>query len=392
MLASLQVLLLATLIASLVYWVLPAGWVEGRRAVLLVTSGFAIYIYNPATLFIAIGTVLLAWFLYGLTRRYPQFGWLPWLVALPLVVNAIVPLGDLIPFPVGSPRSPLMQMLATLGMSFYTFKLYASIKQGLKLASLPFRELLTTTLFFPAFPAGPIDASQKFDHVALSRDPDARRWLMGVGRIGIGVAKVFVIGAFIKQGLAIDVFGVPMDSMYEQGWSGPVQALVFAFFSFGFLYVNFSGFTDIAIGSGWMFNLDLTENFRFPLISHSIQNFWQRWHLSLATFITAYMFKPLLRRTGKTALSLIVTFTLIGLWHRVSVGYFFWGLAHGSALALTTYYRGLKRPPLPIPGFVRKSGGVIITLTFVSLVSTIANQPSNRVLARYVASFVGVHL
>ena len=179
MLASFQILVLATFAASLVYWLLPAGWVEGRRAVLLVTSGVFIWIYNPATLFIAVATALLAWLLYGITRRYPQYGWLPWLIVLPLVLNAITPLDQLIPFPAGSPRSVLFTTLGTLGMSFYTFKLYVSIKQGLKLDSLPFREVLTTTLFYPAFPAGPIDGSQKFDHVALSRDPDIRRWVMG---------------------------------------------------------------------------------------------------------------------------------------------------------------------------------------------------------------------
>jgi D-alanyl-lipoteichoic acid acyltransferase DltB (MBOAT superfamily) len=104
------------------------------------------------------------------------------------------------------------------------------------------------------------------------------------------------------------------------------------------------------------------------------------------------MFKPMLRRTGKTALSLIVTFTLIGLWHKASLGYLFWGIGHGSALALTAWYRAQKRPPLPMPHAVRRVGGIVITLTFVSIMSTIANQPSNRVLARYVLSFVGIHV
>ena len=276
--------------------------------------------------------------------------WLPWLVVLPLVVNAIVPLGELVPFPAGSPRSVLFTSLTTLGMSFYTFKLYASIKQGLKLQSLPFREVLTTTLFYPAFPMGPIDASQKFDHVALSRDPDVRRWVMGAGRIGMGAVKAFVIGEWIKTTASVAVFGVPMDAMYDRGWDGPVQALLFAFFSFGYLYVNFSGFTDVAIGAGWMFNLDLSENFRFPLIAHSIQNFWQRWHLSLAAFITRYMFKPMVRRTGRPVVSLIITFTLIGMWHEVSLGYLVWGLAHGSALGITLWWRTRRgtRPTLQI--------------------------------------------
>lgn len=392
MLASIQILVLVTVTASLLYWLLPAGWIEGRRAVLLVVSGVLIYIWNPETLLIAVLTALLAWLLYALSWRHPRYGWLPWLIVLPLVVNAIVPLGELIPMPVASPRSPLLTNLATLGLSFYTFKLYISIKQGLKLGRLPFREVITTTLFYPAFPMGPIDGSQTFDREALSRDPDVRRWVMGVGRIGIGVVKVFVLGAWVKGTLCVELFGVPMQGVYAQGWDTPLHALLFAFVSFLYLYVNFSGFTDVAIGAGWMFNLDLTENFRFPLIAHSIQNFWQRWHLSLSKFITTYMFKPMLRRTGRTTLSLVVTFTLIGLWHEVSVGYLLWGLGHGTALALTTWYRGLGRPRLPLPGPVRTVGGIVVTITLVSVLSTIANQPSNRDLARYVASFVGVHL
>jgi D-alanyl-lipoteichoic acid acyltransferase DltB (MBOAT superfamily) len=391
-LATFQILVVSTVLASFAYWLLPAGWVEGRRAVLLVVSGVLIYIYSPATLFLAVGTALLAWALYALTRRHPERGWLPWLVVLPLVIDAIVPLGELIPFPAGSPRSVLFTTLTTLGMSFYTFKLYASIKQGLKLQSLPFREVITTTLFYPAFPMGPIDASQTFDRAALTRDPDLRRWAMGVGRIGMGAVKALVIGEWIKTTASIALFGAPMDAMYDRGWDGPVQALLFAFVSFAYLYVNFSGFTDVAIGAGWMFNLDLSENFRFPLIAHSIQNFWQRWHLSLSRFITTYMFKPMLRRTGRTALTLIVTFTLIGLWHRTTVGYLIWGLGHGCALALTAWYRTRRRPPLPVPFVVRRAVGIAVTLTFVSLLSTIANQPSNRALARYVLSFAGIHV
>ena len=116
MLATFQILVLTTFLASLVYWVLPKGWVEGRRAVLLVVSGVLIYIYSPATLFLAVATALLAWLLYALTKRFPQYGWLPWLIVLPLVINAITPLADLIPFPSGSPRGVLFTSLTTLGM------------------------------------------------------------------------------------------------------------------------------------------------------------------------------------------------------------------------------------------------------------------------------------
>ncbi len=390
MLATLQILVITTLVASLLYWALPGRWVEGRRAILLVVSAVLIYTYNPITLALAVFTALLALVLYHVTRRNPRLYWLPWLIVLPLVIDAIFPLQEWLPIPVGSPQSPILTTLATLGLSFYTFKLYMSIKVGLKRDSMPFREVLTTTLFFPAFPVGPIDGSQKFDHDALSRDPDPRRWVMGIARIGMGAVKAFVIGAWIQTTASEYLLGATLTAVPGRGWDGPVDALLFAFLSFLFLYVNFSGFTDIAIGSGWMFNLDLTENFRFPLISRSIQNFWQRWHLSLAYFITTYMFKPMLRRTGKASLSLIVTFTLIGLWHEVSVGYLFWGFAHGTALAVTSWYRGLGRRPLPIPKPVKYVGGIVVTITFVSLVSTIANLPSNRSIVEYLQSFVGL--
>jgi len=390
MLATLQILVVTTLVASLLYWALPSRWVEGRRAILLIVSAILIYTYNPVTLAIAAFTALLALVLYHLTRRFPRLYWLPWLIVLPLVIDAIRPLQEILPIPVGSPQSPILTTLATLGLSFYTFKLYMSIKAGLKLQSLPFREVLTTTLFFPALPIGPIDGSQKFDHAALSRDPDPKRWVMGLGRIGMGTVKAFVIGLWIQTSASEFLLGAPLTAIPGRGWDGPVEALLFAFLSFGYLYINFSGFTDIAIGSGWMFNLDLTENFRFPLISRSIQNFWQRWHLSLARFITTYMFKPMLRRTGRTSLSLIVTFTLIGLWHDVTVGYLFWGFAHGSALALTAWYRGLGRRPIPLPDRVRHAGGIVITVTFVSLVSTIANLPSPGSIVTYLQAFVGM--
>jgi len=389
-LASIQILVLVTVTASLVYWLLPAGWIEGRRAVLLVVSGVLIYIWSPETLLIAVLTALLAWLLYALTWRHPRYGWLPWLIVLPLVVNAIVPLSDLIPLPVGSPRSPLLTNLATLGLSFYTFKLYISIKQGLKLGRLPFREVITTTLFYPAFPMGPIDGSQKFDREALSRDPDVRRWVMGVGRIGIGVVKVFVLGAWVKGTLSVELFGVPMEGVYAEGWPTPLHALAFAFVSFLYLYVNFSGFTDIAIGAGWMFNLDLTENFRFPLIAHSIQNFWQRWHLTLAAFVSTYVFKPLVRRTGRPALAIFVAFTLVGLWHEVSLGYLLWGLGHGSALALTLAYRERMRGRALLPARLRRIAGVPVTLAFVAFLSAVANADSPTRLVNYLEALVGL--
>ena len=165
--------------------------------------------------------------------------------------------GDLLPFPTGSPVSPMVTTIATLGLSFYTLKLYASIKEGLRLGALPFRELLTTTLFYPAFPIGPIDASQRFDREALARDPDVRRWLLGLARIGQGGAKVFLVATWVTTTIP-DALGVPTLGYLEaHPFSGPPGAILFTALAFLNLYLNFSGFSDIAIGSAMLFNLRL---------------------------------------------------------------------------------------------------------------------------------------
>ena len=396
MLANFQILLVTAVTASLIYGALPGRWVELRRALLLVASAVTIYTFNPRTLAIAVLVTLLAWGIYAIARRHPTLSWLPWLVMAPLVINAITEIwlgrnwGDILPFPTGSPQSPMLTNLATLGLSFYSFKLYASIKEGIREGRLPYRDLLTTTLFFPSFPIGPIDSAQRFNREALSRDPDVRRWLLGLARGGRGGAKVFLVAGWVTTELP-SLLGLPTLPFLEtHAFAGPESAVLFTIFAFLNLYLNFSGFTDIAIGSGMLFNLRLTENFRYPLVSHSIQNFWQRWNLSLAAFITRYMFRPMLRRTGKPALSLIITFTLIGLWHQVSLGYLFWGLAHGLALGGTLWLRNRRsgRPPV-LPNVLRKVGGVVVTLAFVSFVSAVANLQTLSRTRDYLEAFLG---
>ncbi len=199
MLASLQILVVTAVITSLIYSALPNRWVEVRRVLVLGVSAVVIYSFNPRTLAIVFVVTALAWGLYAIARRHPTRLWIPWLVMLPLVVNAVTEVmlgrnwGDILPFPTGSPSTPMLTSLATLGLSFYSFKLYASIKEGVHDGALPFRDLLTTTLFFPAFPIGPIDSAKRFNRSALAAEPSARNWVKGAARIGIGAFKVFVL-------------------------------------------------------------------------------------------------------------------------------------------------------------------------------------------------------
>ena len=113
------------------------------------------------------------------------------------------------------------------------------------------------------------------------------------------------------------------------------------------IYFDFSGYSDMAIGLGRMFGFHFKENFNFPYISTSIQEFWRRWHISLSTWFQEYLYIPLGgNRTGKarTALNKLIVFFLCGLWHGAAWTFVVWGLIHGAFLMLESVIP-IKRMP-----------------------------------------------
>ena len=114
------------------------------------------------------------------------------------------------------------------------------------------------------------------------------------------------------------------------------------------IYFDFSGYTDMARGTARLFGINLTENFNRPYLATSIADFWRRWHISFSRWILDYIFKPLQmswRGWGQagTALALLVTFLISGLWHGFSRGFVIWGLLHGFYLAASTFYRPYQK-------------------------------------------------
>ncbi len=114
------------------------------------------------------------------------------------------------------------------------------------------------------------------------------------------------------------------------------------------IYYDFSGYTDMALGSARMFNIRLTPNFNAPYLATSVADFWRRWHISFSRWILDYIFKPLQfvwrdRRQTGTAAALIVTFLASGLWHGASWGFVIWGGLHGLYLAASIYYKPLQK-------------------------------------------------
>jgi alginate O-acetyltransferase complex protein AlgI len=144
----------------------------------------------------------------------------------------------------------------------------------------------------------------------------------------IGLAKKVLI-ANIVAGPADKIFAMPPDQLTAgHAWLGIVCYTLQ-------IYFDFSGYSDMAIGLGSMFGFNFPENFRWPYIARTVQDFWRRWHMSLSTWFRDYVYVPLGGNRvsrARTYVNLVVVFFLCGLWHGASWNFVIWGLYHGAFL------------------------------------------------------------
>jgi alginate O-acetyltransferase complex protein AlgI len=247
-----------------------------------------------------------------------------------------------------SPDFASASELQWVGFSYIAFRLLHTLRDHAlgRLPPLSLQEFVSYTLFFPALPAGPIDRVERFqkDFNSLPK-LSSKISLEGGTRIVIGVFKKFVLA----DGLAtFALSAVNASQIQSTGW------LWVTLYAFAFrIYLDFSGYTDIAIGSGLLMGVRLPENFTRPYIQPNIAAFWNSWHITLAQWFRSYFFNPLTRalRSGKTRLPTgaiifigqMSTMALIGLWHGIAWNFLLWGLWHGLGLFLHNRWVALQR-------------------------------------------------
>jgi D-alanyl-lipoteichoic acid acyltransferase DltB (MBOAT superfamily) len=171
----------------------------------------------------------------------------------------------------------------------------------------------------------------------LAADPraDTAMQARGLWRIAKGLGKKVIIGDFLAQALVNRVFATP-----ERFTALEVLLAVYGYAVQ--IYVDFSGYSDVAIGSAALFGYELPENFDAPYISRNLQEFWHRWHISLSSWLRDYLYKPLGGSRGSSAATyrnLMITMVLGGLWHGASWNFVVWGTLHGGALAVTRMWQ-----------------------------------------------------
>ncbi len=229
---------------------------------------------------------------------------------------------------IGKNVIPELQIALPIGISFFTFQALSYVVDVYRGETEASKSLVNVALyisFFPQLIAGPIvkyrDINQQIENRTynwMDVSDGFRRFIYGLGK------KVLIsnpLGLCVDTIYAYDVAVVD----WRMAWIG---ALAYTLQ----IYYDFSGYSDMAIGLGRMFGFRILENFDYPYLSHSITEFWRRWHISLGSWFREYVYIPLGgNRKGpcRTYLNLIIVFFLTGLWHGAEMSFVIWGLYHG---------------------------------------------------------------
>jgi alginate O-acetyltransferase complex protein AlgI len=268
-----------------------------------------------------------------------------------------------------SPLLPVHPVLVGIGVSYFVFQaisyladVYMEIQEPEPHAG----RFALYMAFFPKLLQGPIERAG--DLLPQLKQP--YRFDYDNMRSGL---LLFTWGLFKKVVIA-DRLALYVNAVYGDvhAWSGLPLLLATYFYALQ-IYFDFSGYTDMALGTGRLFNLRLTQNFNSPYLATSVADFWRRWHISFSRWILDYIFKPLqmtwrnwgTKGTAGMAAALLVTFLASGLWHGARWGYVVWGLTHGVFLAVSVYWNPHQKRIHKALG-LEKTGVLRVWQTFVT--------------------------
>ena len=271
-------------------------------------------------------------------------------------------------------------IIIPIGLSFATFraidlliKTYLGKLEGLS---------LDRVLFYGFFPAvqvvGPV---MEYDEIQKQGDdfktPSAEDIFNGLMRITFGMIKILLLAAVLQKSLVI----------FQTYQTTPVYMIwIYLFVYTWFFYLNFSGYSDLAVGISRIFGFKLKENFCFPFFRKNIADYWNNWHMSLSRFAQRNVFVPMGGYRKETQLlALFVTMMVIALWHDISFGMVLFGIYHGTGLIVHRVY---------VDRFAKKNvqdtlfvtwGKIFTTYVFVTLGFVLVALPGDRVGSFYMA-------
>lgn len=216
-----------------------------------------------------------------------------------------------------------------LGVSFFTFRLISYVIDVYNGEVEPTRDVVefaTYIAFFPCILSGPIDKPKFISQLHQKREFSYYQAVDGMRQILWGL---------FKKMLVADTCALYVDKVFSSytDQTGSTLLLAIVFYSFQ-LYADFSGYSDMAIGVGKLLGFRITRNFNYPYFALNVADFWRRWHMSLTTWVTDYVFTPLnfqFRRWGKAGmiLAIFINMVVVGLWHGANWTFVLFGIYHG---------------------------------------------------------------
>jgi len=220
-----------------------------------------------------------------------------------------------------------------IGISFFTFQALSYVVDTYRGETKALRNPLDVALYISLFPqliAGPIVRFREIADQIRHRVQDMSHISWGVTRFTLGLAKKVLVANVVAVP-ADRIFGLPADELtFGLAWLGMICYTLQ-------IYFDFSGYSDMAIGLGSIFGFRFPENFNYPYVSRSIQEFWRRWHITLSSWFRDYVYIPLGGSRGSrlaTYRNLVTVFLLCGLWHGASWNFILWGAYHGAFLVI----------------------------------------------------------
>lgn len=307
------------------------------KNILLIIASLLFYAYGePIYVFLMIGSTIANYFLGIWISKNHSKGGIAFAVVLNLVVLGIFKYADMVVATVNQAfklQLPMPGISLPIGISFFTFQIMSyiiDVYRGDAEVQKNYWKLLLYISFFPQLIAGPIikyhDVAEQISNRKISIEKIGR----GFRRFIIGLSKKVLISNAVA--LTVDqIFALDMPQInFMTAWIAAIAYLLQ-------IYYDFSGYSDMAIGLGYMFGFEFMENFQYPYGARTIQEFWRRWHISLSTWFKEYLYIPLGgNREGKlrTCVNKIIVFFCTGLWHGANWTFVVWGLYHGMFLLI----------------------------------------------------------
>jgi alginate O-acetyltransferase complex protein AlgI len=322
---------------------LPIGW-RAQKVWLLVTSYLFYAAWDPVFIVLVWLSTFVDWTAARMILAAPNQRRKKLLLVLSVVVNigvlAYFKYGNFVLenvvaglHAVGIDYQPApLDIVLPIGISFYTFHTLSytlDIYLGRTKPWTSFLDFALYVTFFPALVAGPIlRASQFLPQCTEQRRATARQLAWGLALLVLGLFQKCVLADIVMAPPVDDVFATGGHVGFVDGWMG---TLAFA----GQIVCDFAGYSTCAIGIALCFGFSLPDNFRFPYAAIGFSDFWQRWHISLSSWLRDYLYIPLggnRRGPVRTYVNLVLTMLIGGLWHGASWTFVMWGGLHGAYL------------------------------------------------------------